>query len=87
MSGLQEATSYLNVSNFDALEGQILSTTNVQCIEKTKTSLKFAGKTIIDNESLLVTLEANDDTVKCVVNCGNAIFANTLLKALKAALN
>ena len=83
---MQEASSFLTISNFSNLESQVLSTVNVQLVEKSSSAYRFAGTTIIDKEPLLLTLLENDDSVKCIVNCGNAIFANTLLKSLKSTL-
>ena len=48
---------------------------------------EFAGKTVIDDQNVLISINSDGSgSAKCRVNCGNALFSNTLLNALKGAL-
>jgi len=48
---------------------------------------RFAGKTLLDQGILLVSIDVNADGIgKCSVNCENTILASMLLKAIVSEL-
>ena len=63
----------------------VLETNNVTLIDRVDEIYLFAGKSLIDGETLLLSTRIIGSEVACLVNCINSVLANILISHLKSS--
>jgi len=88
LGGMQEVSGKFPVQDANLVAPTILSLANVALLKNDISAgiFHFAGNTISDNQTLLISVEIREGIARLKVNSSNAIFANTLHRDLKKAL-
>lgn len=88
LGGMQEVSGKFQISNSETIPERVVSVANVVILHTDVSNgiFHFAGRTILDDQTLLVSVEVREGFARLKVNCGNAIFGNTLHRGLKKVL-